>query len=211
MSAFTDCVIPAAGASSRMGAWKPLLPWGSSTLVETTAGVALAAGCRVLLVLGNRGEELRARFGTWKGVVFVENPDWELGMLGSIQKALPLCRGSAFFTIPADMPLVGPGIYEFLRRAAASRTEPGPCAFFAAHDGRQGHPVLIPSLWIPEILRLSPGGMLKDFLAPRPRVLVEAGSAAVHRDLDTRADYETALRESRSASPRAGADPPHLR
>ena len=89
-----DCVILAAGASSRMRALiKPLLPFGGSTLVESAVGAAFGAGARVLLVLGNRGGEVAALFDAEKhrasrdegNLVLVENLGWEAGMVGSIR------------------------------------------------------------------------------------------------------------------------------
>jgi CTP:molybdopterin cytidylyltransferase MocA len=121
-----DCLIPAAGASSRMrssgmsGAGavpKPLLPFGGSTLVETVARAALGAGCRVLVVVGHQGAEVSAPFAAEAyrpareegRLIVVENPRWELGQLGSIQAALPSVRSEAFFVALADMPFVGEG------------------------------------------------------------------------------------------------------
>ena len=190
-----DCVIPAAGASSRMLAFKPLLPFGSGTVVGATVASALSAGCRVLLVVGNRGAELAALFESKPDVVVVENPLWERGMLGSLQAALDQVRGQCFFTIPADMPLVKPSVYGLLAHArevdlAAGAAE---ASYFASSSGRAGHPVLVPSLWIGEILELPPSGRMKSFLEGRPRVLVEAGSDAVLTDLDRPEDYRAAI------------------
>ena len=69
-----DCIILAAGASSRMRSpravslgrepLKPLLPFGDSTLVETAVGAALRARCRAILVVGHRAVEVAEPFGS---------------------------------------------------------------------------------------------------------------------------------------------------
>jgi molybdenum cofactor cytidylyltransferase len=193
-----DCVIPAAGASSRMGLLKPLLPFGSSTLVERAVLGALGAGCRVLLVLGNRAAEVALPFGAvpWLAareagtLLFVDNRRWEEGLLGSIQAALPLVRGEAFFLAHADMPFIASEAYRALEQAWGRSGSPA--VIFASHEGRRGHPVLLPSAWIPDMRSLDPRGAMRDFLAGRPFELVETGPGAL-RDIDTPEEYKSAM------------------
>jgi molybdenum cofactor cytidylyltransferase len=214
-----DCILLAAGGSTRMGAMggvaasKPLLPFtpagagdlptGKLTLVETAARAALGAGCRVLIVLGHRGEEVASLFekpyyAALRGsglLVFAHNPRWEEGMVGSIQAALELTSGDAFFVAHADMPFVESADYLALaaaRAGAAARPGWGETAFFASHDGESGHPVLMPSAWITAIAAIGPGEKLRPFLADRPSILVETGERAL-RDIDTPSDYQAAI------------------
>src|ERR1700750_3107977 len=54
-------VLLAAGQSRRMGAFKPLLPFGGGSCVEACVSNLLEAGaCEVVVVTGHRGEEVRA-------------------------------------------------------------------------------------------------------------------------------------------------------
>jgi molybdenum cofactor cytidylyltransferase len=203
-----DCVIPAAGASSRMrradgrASLKPLLPFGGSTLVETAVRAALDCGARVLLVVGNRGEDVVALFAAPAYREFraegllrpIENARWEEGMLVSIQTALPEVEGEAFFVSHADMPFVSPDSYRALAAAWAAREAAGlsEAAMVASHGGRAGHPVLMPAAWIPGILDLRADDSMRIFLQGRPRVAVEMGPGAL-RDVDTPEDYRRAL------------------
>jgi CTP:molybdopterin cytidylyltransferase MocA len=215
-----DCIMPAAGASSRMrsprlrppesaeggssggeAAFKPLLPFSGSTLVETAASAALGAGCRLLLVVGCRGEEVAEVFEASRyqearesgRFLFVRNPRWAEGLLGSIQAALPELRGDAFFVSHADMPFLRPEHYATLATARRDLSPgAGETAFVASCEGRRGHPVLLPSAWASAIAALPPGEGLRDYLRRMPRVHVEIGSAAL-RDIDTPDDYERAL------------------
>jgi Uncharacterized MobA-related protein len=233
-----DCILLAAGASSRMApglvtahmnperettgmpGFKPLLPFGGSTLVETAAKEVLEAGCRVLLVLGFRGGEVGSLFAAPTyvaqrasgGIVALHNPRWAAGMVGSIQAALPLVEGEAFFIAHADMPFVSAADYCALFSAWQARyandlgPRPPSAALFASWRGRAGHPVLVPSAWIPAILELGAGERIKPFLGSRPAELVETGPGAL-RDIDTPSDYEAALRDAASSGPcgRGGA------
>ena len=203
-----DCVIAAAGASSRMRgtdgrpSLKPLLPFGGSTLVETAVPAALDSGARVLLVLGNRGEDVAALFEApaYRSVLAdgrlreIENPRWMEGMLVSIQAALPEVEGEAFFVSHADMPFISPESYRALAASRAVRRAAGmpEAATVASHEGRGGHPVLMPSAWIPGILGLGVGDSMRTFLSQRPRITVEMGLGAL-RDVDTPEDYASAL------------------
>ena len=199
-----DCIIPAAGASTRMGDWKPLLPFGGSTIVETTVAAALAArvegGIRVLLVAGYRGNELHGLFGGRPGVVVVDNPRWEAGLLGSIQAALPYVSSDRFFIVHADMPLVPSSAFGLLCEADArgplpQREAPAGVPLLASFRGEAGHPVLVPAALIGEILGLDPALRLRPFLMERGGRLVDCGTSAVLADLDSRLDYEKALSE----------------
>jgi molybdenum cofactor cytidylyltransferase len=199
-----DCVLLAAGASSRMvgtdgrSVIKPLLPFGGSTLVETAFHAALGAGARVILVLGHGAEEVAAPFDAEAhraaracgNLMLVVNSLWAEGMVGSIRAALASVRGEAFFIAHADMPFIVPDWYRALASAWLARRALGeaPAAAIASYGGREGHPVLLPSAWMPSILGLAPGDRFKPFLEGRPRVLVEAGPGAL-RDIDTLEDY----------------------
>ncbi|MDP3176621.1 MAG: NTP transferase domain-containing protein [Spirochaetaceae bacterium] len=187
-----DCIVAAAGASSRMGAFKPLLDFRGSTIIQTVVGEAIAAGCRVLLVVGHRGDELDRLFEGSALVQVLRNAGWERGLLSSIQAALPAVRSSAFFVMLGDMPFVGREVYGLLARGT-ERGNPSPRARIASFEGRKGHPALIPSAWIPEILALPPQGMLRDYLATMPVELVDTGGDAALVDLDTPADYADRL------------------
>lgn len=186
-----------------MGEWKPLLPLVlpagkgqapvHTTIVGAAVGAALASGLvgRVLLVTGFRGDELEALFSAEPRVEPVRNPAWELGMLGSIQKALPLVKSGCFFCLNADMPFVDPGSFARLAEAMLAEAVPAgrEAAVFASHEGLSGHPVLVPSAWIREILLLDPGARMKSYLESRPHFSVECGPGSL-LDLDTRECYE---------------------
>lgn len=195
-----------------MGEWKLLLPWPQpsyaaalatpsvSCVVEATVAAALASGCRVILVGGYRGAELAARFAGWRDVVLVQNPAWELGMLGSIQAGLSALESPSFLTIPADMPLVDPPVYASLLGALGGREEAGlpELPLFASYRGEAGHPVFVPSRFVSRIASLPPGLKLRPFLLGEGALLVDSGEEAVLLDLDDREAYEAAMRRARS-------------
>ena len=182
-------VIPAAGLSSRMGRFKPLLPFGDSTVIEHAVSTPLAVCDTAVAVLGKRADELRellSRFGD--RLLFTENPDYvSTDMLTSIQlgvRALPDC--AAFFLVPADMPLIAESTYRALVDAFDGSAE----ALIPTFGGRRGHPPLISAPLIPEILGDTGGGGLKAILRRHTVRLIHVEDRGCAVDLDTPAEYE---------------------
>jgi len=198
------CIIPAAGRSSRMGRWKPLLPWHGGTLCQTVIEAAVSGGCQPVLVAGYKAEELLAALGKTPGLVIVINKNWELGMLGSILAGAELASGPGFLVAPADMPFLPPALFRRLVDEAERRRNLGerPLAIFAAHGGELGHPVWIPAEFLPAMKRLPPDGKLREFLLTQPWTVVEAETDLIRLDLDSREEYEKALALSEIPQPR---------
>jgi CTP:molybdopterin cytidylyltransferase MocA len=182
---------------------KLLLPLAGTTIVESSARAPLEALCRLIVVVGCWADEVAALFEAEAyrelrregRLLFVENRLWERGMVSSIQAALASVLGDAFFVAQGDMPFAEAGSYRLL---AAAREGDRRLAYAASHGGRAGHPVLLPSAWIPGILALEGGERLRPFVEARGLRQVEAGPAAVE-DIDDPEDYEAAI-----AGPRQG-------
>src|ERR1700742_278488 len=68
-------ILLAAGRSERMGAFKPLLPFGNTTVIHSCINYLRAAGVEDLVVVGgHRAEELRNAVAT-SDVRFATNTD----------------------------------------------------------------------------------------------------------------------------------------
>jgi molybdenum cofactor cytidylyltransferase len=190
-----DCIVLAAGASTRMGRPKLYLPFRGLTLVGATVANALAAGLRVIVV----GRPEDERLGELSGprVLVVRNPDPSRGMLSSIREGVRHVTSGRFFFIPADMPFPGPDIYRALARCGATGPVIPTCR------GLRGHPVSMPSSLIGPILSLPDDSPLKTLIAGAGPSFLELGEEAILRDIDTPRDYEAA--SAPICSPRAGA------
>src|SRR5207302_8566963 len=78
----------AAGRSRRMGAFKPLLPFGDRTVIERCiANLRAAVVGEVIVVLGHRAEEVRAHLGD-SDVRFALNADMDSEMSVSIARGI---------------------------------------------------------------------------------------------------------------------------
>lgn len=189
------CIIPAAGRSSRMGAWKPMLPWGTGTMCGAVVDTVLAAGLHPVLVAGYRADELVAVFGGRPDVTVVRNPDWELGMLGSIcvgVEALPrIAPGyDGFLVAPADMPrLPVSGFVRVLDEAGRRATNGRTCTVFAARGDRLGHPVWIPASLVARLSARDPDSRLRDYLLGLSWTGVQVDDDGIFADIDTPEAY----------------------
>jgi molybdenum cofactor cytidylyltransferase len=198
-----QCVMLAAGSSTRMDTWKMMLPWGSSTIIEQSVRTALKVCSRVILVVGFRAEELIDVFGDWPQIEVATNPGYRAGMFSSVQRGVQAVTKGDFFLALADMPGVSERIYGDLlvwsgrlsRVFAAKQT---PYAVIPQYRGKKGHPLLLSAGMRARILQTEITKTLRDVLAEVPTVIVPADEPGILHDIDTPADY-------RSWSPQRGS------
>lgn len=93
-----DCIITAAGLSSRMGQWKMMLPWQQGTILDTSIKNALQFCSRIILVTGYRGNELHERYANQSNITIIHNPDYAQGLLTSVKAAVPAVQTEHCFS-----------------------------------------------------------------------------------------------------------------
>jgi len=189
-----DCVVLAAGSSTRMERWKMTLPLGDCTVVERTVRTALEVCSRVILVGGYRGQELESLFRSWKRVEVVINPLFEQGMFSSVQQGSRFVTSDGFFVALGDMPGVEAETYRTLLR-----WREGSAALFAAlsaayavipkYRGKKGHPLLLSAAMREKVSGFDSGKTLRDVLAGVPAVIVPVEDRYILHDIDTPEDY----------------------
>ena len=178
-----DCIVPAAGRSERMGAWKPVLPFGASTIIATVVRNALAACGRVVLVTGYRSAELAALFREEPRVTVVENPEWELGMFSSVRRGAASAGTPRYFVTPGDMPWIAPPVYEALLACRNADV------VFPVFDGRRGHPVLFSRRVREAVLAADPAtARMRDIADRFPVTELAWEDDSILRDVDTMED-----------------------
>jgi molybdenum cofactor cytidylyltransferase len=169
-----------------MGQWKPVLPFGGSTIIETAVAAALGACSRVILVAGFRAAELAALFHDNARVMVVENTDWETGMFSSLRRGAGRVETERFFIAPGDMPLLATAVYATLLSAAPAD------AVFPVFGGRRGHPVLLARKVAEEMLRADPAtGIMRGILAGFASREIEWSDDSILRDFDTPQEYSS--------------------
>lgn len=182
-------IVLAAGRSRRMGKFKPLLPFGATTVIESCVNNLRSAGIdEIVIVVGHRAGEVRRQMKSAR-VSLVTNPDPDGDMSGSVALGAGALSDTvrAVLVTPVDHPAVPPDIIRLLVerwRLGAQLVQPE----FA---GRGGHPVLIDLSFRKALLNLdSKAGLRGFFAAQRPHVLrLPVPSPFVARDMDTWEDY----------------------
>ncbi len=220
-------VILAAGYSSRMGEFKPLLPVGSKSAIENLIDAFINAGIsEIVVVTGHNREPLSrliAEINAQQPPVIIKeayNSDFDKGMFSSIKTGIRAiiaesveCAGrpdgaqdascdawDGIFLLPVDYPLIRPEHLALLYDEARLRPENfiAPC-----YRGKKGHPLWIPKVYWPEILDYTGDGGLKaitgkyDDLGRLYRLEVQ--DEAVVLDMDTPAGYQEILEYQQSS------------
>lgn len=183
-------IIAAAGYSSRMKVFKPLLPLGASTVIETVADCFLKAGIdNITVVLGHNADMLMPVLDK-KGVRWVYNESYDSGMYSSVVagvKALNTSVKCVFF-LPVDIPLVK---YQTITQLYQVYSQNTKSIIYPVHNGRRGHPPLISSALFREILAHDGSGGLKEILSRHQEeaLYIEVDDEGILLDMDTYEDY----------------------
>ena len=187
-------ILLAAGRSSRMGAFKPLLPFGNKTVIECCIDSLREGGVEtIVVVLGHRADHLREKL---TGVSFAVNPDPDSEMGASIAAGVRELPGDAQATLIAlaDHPAVPASV---VTTVIAEWTQ-GTRIVVPTWQGRGGHPVLVDLSFRPELLNLTESGGLRAlFESHRAAVRrVPVDSPFIARDMDTWDDYRALHQEA---------------
>jgi CTP:molybdopterin cytidylyltransferase MocA len=182
-------ILLAAGQSRRMGAFKPLLPFGGKTVIEACVDYLHEGGIQnIIVVVGSRADEIREKLGS-SSISFVVNPDPASEMSLSIACGvvqLPAVARAAVIAL-VDQPAIPASVITTL----ATEWEEGARLVVPTFAGRGGHPVLIDLQLREELMNLDPASGLKTlFESHRDEVRrVSVASPYIARDMDTWDDY----------------------
>jgi molybdenum cofactor cytidylyltransferase len=191
-------LILAAGASSRMGTEKALLPWppeskGGSTLLSSHIAALRPHAQAVIVVAGRNAERLSPAIAAC-GAQRVVNPEPERGQFSSLQTGLHAVvdRGfQAAMITPVDCPPLGPASLEKLCAEFARALDQGLWAVAPEHEGRHGHPLLAGSAWIEAILSAPITGNAREVKrAHEDRFLyVHVAESLLNAEMNTPEEY----------------------
>ncbi len=182
-----DCVMTAAGLSSRMGEWKMMLPYRGGTLLDASLKNALSACQRVILVVGHRGDELMSRYAYHPNIEVIENPDYRAGLAGSVQLGVAACQSEHLFITHGDLPCLSRPVFEALWHQRGEQT------LLPCHNEKAGHPVLMPRSLARALARAELTGPVRRWLLSHPHRHVALEWQAILLDVDTPQAYRELL------------------
>ena len=185
-------VIVAAGMSSRMGEFKPMLNIGSISIAQRIVATLHQAGIsKIVVITGFKAQQLERHLAN-RGLIFLRNENYATThMFDSAAIGLRYLRDKCdriLFT-PVDIPL-------FTALTVTSLLESDAELACPVCEGQKGHPLLIASSLVDTILSDGGEGGLQGAIS---RCGVEMRQIPVEdpgilHDADTPADYEALLR-----------------
>lgn len=187
----TGALIVAAGMSSRMGEFKPMLNIGSISIAQRVVATFQQAGVDKIVMVTGYNATMLERHLAGNGVVFLRNEKYETTqMFASACIGLRYLRDKCdrvLFT-PVDIPLFTAATVQALLQSGARLACP-------VCDGESGHPTLIASSLIDAVLA-DPGdrglrGALERCGEPMAEIPVR--DKGVLHDADTPEDYRALL------------------
>lgn len=199
--AFLSGVVLAAGASTRMGRPKQLLPLHGRPLLQHVLDAAAAARLdEIVLVLGPLAAELRAALELPRGLVVrvVDDPACASGQGASLGAGLRAAdpRAVAAVVLLGDQPGVTPALIQRVAAAFLAGDAPAARPVHGATGGPRvpGHPVVLARRVWPALATLRGDEGARALLAAHPEWLLEvAVEGEPPADIDTRDDYRRAL------------------
>ncbi|MDO4312284.1 MAG: NTP transferase domain-containing protein [Eubacteriales bacterium] len=188
----TGAVLVAAGMSSRMQDFKPMLPFGNSTIANHIVTVLKDMGLDpIIVVTGYRAERLEAHLA-YAGVRFVRNERYrETEMFDSIKIGLQAIEKDCerVMLMPIDTPAIRP---ETIRQTLMINAD----LVRTVCKGEPGHPILIRTEMIPLICaddgRRGLRGAMEESGVPITDLEVE--DEAIYMDVDTPEEYRELIR-----------------
>lgn len=196
-----EAIVLAAGASTRMGQQKLMLPFGGSTVVKHILGQLTQSTVDDIVVLTGHDPDCVQGLD----VKTVHNAQYTDGMLSSIRVGLQAISESAegAMIVLGDQPLIQTSTIDAV--AEAFRASPDAITV-PVYKERRGHPVVIPIRFIPEILTQYDEVGLRGLLRAHPESVSEipVSSETVLVDMDYPEDYQAALRKLEESGGAAG-------
>ena len=180
-------LIVAAGMSSRMGDFKPMLSIGSISVAQRVIATLSQSGVSKIVMVTGYNATILERHLSGNGIIFLRNENYETTqMFDSVKIGLRYLQDKCdkvLFT-PVDVPL-------FTARTAATILASGAKLACPMCEGKQGHPILIANELIPEILNDCGEMGLKGAMdrCSEPLMRIDVDDTGTIHDADTPEDF----------------------
>lgn len=178
-----DAVILAAGYSNRAEGFKMQFVLEEKAVLQHVIEAFLPVCNNIFVVGGYQYEKLLPLIAPYENQVkLVVNDSFDNGMFSSVKAGASIVKSDQFFLTPGDCPLITEEICRTLLEANKEFVIP-------SFQKKGGHPVLLPSSCIKDLLLEGNESNLKLFLKKQSIQYVEIQDDGIMYDLDTRKDY----------------------
>ena len=187
----TDIIILAAGASTRLGRPKQLLPWQGKTLLQHAVQCALTITTQPVVVMGSNADQLAAGLNH-NQVQIVFNPEWEQGIASSIRYGLQALLNrtpepdQVIFMV-CDQPFVTAGLLLELVNERQNTRKP---IIASAYGGTLGIPALFEKSLFPQLLDLQGDTGARKLIQQHTDEVAAVPFPKGEFDIDTVVEYE---------------------
>ncbi|MEA3476360.1 MAG: nucleotidyltransferase family protein [Candidatus Cloacimonadota bacterium] len=182
-------IVLAAGFSKRAGIFKMELMIDNKTMIEHSIQGMYDICSRIIVVGGYKIEIIKEILKKYPKVDIIFNRNYKKGMFSSVKTGIQHIKSDKFFLLPGDVPFVKEAVYKKMLSIQGDIVIP-------SYKGRKGHPVLIKSYLINEILAEPKNSNLKIFINKKGYTLAEVEDEAILLDIDTLEDYKKAENKS---------------
>lgn len=185
-------LILAAGASSRMGRAKQLLPWKETTLLGTVVKSAKSYAPKdIVVVLGANAERIGPGI-QGKGVEVIENKNWRYGLgeslaFGTAHLLEKKATYDGVLVMLGDQPFVDEAFLRTMTETFYS-AEKGIAA--ASYGNRVGVPALFSKRYFELLADVKGDSGAKTLLQEHRKDVIPVTAQNITLDIDTQQDYE---------------------
>lgn len=187
-----SAIILSAGYSSRMKAFKPLLPFGKKTIIEHVINTFQFVNIESIIVVTGHNHEILSEKINDQNIIIAHNKEFDKGMFSSVKVGVEKVKNThnAFFIMPVDYPMVQKiTIEQMINVFESKKTD----VLYPSFNNRKGHPPLINTNLIPSLKDWVGDGGLREFLKPVTASYIIVEDKNVLFDIDTPYDYQLAI------------------
>jgi molybdenum cofactor cytidylyltransferase len=185
-------LIPAAGASRRLGSPKQLLKWGDSTLIGCAIETAKKLGQKeIVVVLGAYYDKIKLEIDN-RSIQILKNEDWEEGLGSSIAVGVEYLQNKgdtcdAVLVFLPDQPLIVPSYLKLM----IEKFRPGENQIIATKYGNEkyGVPALFDKNYFPKLRALTDDRGAQKLIKQSAKFVTTVDINPLISDIDTEEDY----------------------
>lgn len=178
-----DGVILAAGYSSRANGFKMEFEIEGKAMLKRCIESLYDSCTRIIVVSGYKHEKIEELVKEYSKVEVVYNEDFPKGMFSSVKKGISSVKAERFFLSPGDYPFINKEVCTKLIGCTEEIVIP-------SFSKKGGHPILLRSSLIEEILLEDEDSNLKVFLNKKHRTYVDVEDKGILIDVDTEEEYK---------------------
>ncbi len=195
-----NTLLVAAGLSSRMGKFKPLILFQDEPIIISIIKKLLPISNKIFIVTGFKEKEIITTIEEYfqksvlkNKIVFVSNLEFEKGMFTSLQAGLKKAKDCDWLLYHfVDQPQLPQNFYtDFIAQIDDKYDWIQP-----AYKSRKGHPLLIRNSFFKSIVKADENSSLKELIrvSNANKIIWDCNYKEILNDIDTPEDYKELIR-----------------